>query len=32
MHVEKIQKALEEIGEPSYVVGQVTDSGEVVLK
>lgn len=30
--VEKVQKALEEIGEPSYVVGQVTDSGEVVLK
>ena len=30
--VEKVQKELEEIGEPSYVVGQVTDSGEVVLK
>ena len=30
--VESVQKALEEIGEPSYVVGKVTDSNEVVLK
>ncbi len=30
--VEGVQKALEEIGEPSYVVGKVTDSNEVVLK
>ncbi len=30
--VESVQKALAEINEPSYVVGKVTDSNEVVLK
>ncbi len=30
--VESVQKALAEMNEPSYVVGKVTDSNEVVLK
>ncbi len=30
--VESVQKALAEINEPSYVVGKVTDTNEVVLK
>ena len=30
--VDAVQAKLQEMGEPSYVVGSVTDSGKVVLK